>query len=152
MVRARPEVIPKPLNEGGREPVCPDGVVVGERTKCSPWSRSRCSRRRVSSKWALPPSTTMSPGSRSADLCRVQLLVLTGEFGLDLFGDAFVGGDTLARGLRPGVLLGHLLHMAAVVLVARPRTGEGQFLLLAVSQQVSVDELGPVVRVMPMSA
>ena len=34
-------------------------------TKCRPCSRSASSRRRVSSKWALPPSTMMSPSSSS---------------------------------------------------------------------------------------
>ena len=34
-------------------------------TKCRPCSFSACSRRRVSVKWALPPSTTMSPSSSS---------------------------------------------------------------------------------------
>ena len=33
-------------------------------TKCRSCRRRAASRRRVSSKWALPPSTTMSPGSR----------------------------------------------------------------------------------------
>ena len=31
----------------------------------------------------------------AADLCRVQLVVLPGKVGLDVLGDAFVGGDLL---------------------------------------------------------
>src|ERR1035438_4348082 len=43
-----------------------------------------------------------------------------------------------------------LLHIRAVVLVARPESsGGGDLLLLAVGQQVTVDELGPVVSRCP---
>ncbi len=35
-------------------------------TKCRPLSRRAASRRRVSAKWALPPSMIMSPGSISS--------------------------------------------------------------------------------------
>ena len=40
-----------------------------------------------------------------------------------------------------------LLHVGAVVLVARPVPGESQLLLLALAQKLLVDELGAVVRV-----
>ena len=50
-------------------------------TKCRPCSRSAASRRRVSSKWALPPSTTMSPASRCGTSSSITASV--GRAGLD---------------------------------------------------------------------
>jgi hypothetical protein len=38
-----------------------------------------------------------------------------------------------------------LLDVAAVILVARPRPGEGDLALLAPGEQVTIDELGPVI-------
>ena len=97
----------------GRTRAEPPGMMLGpssapssppdtpEPTKCSRCPRSCCSRRRVSRKWALPQSMTMSPSSSSGISSLITASV--GSAGLDHDDDrpgAFQRGDEVLDRLR----------------------------------------------------